>query len=261
MDYTKLLENKRVFINTGQRGIGKDIALLFARQGAIIALGGRNEQMLKQTMAEVQAISPKSKGYTFDLANGYDTQQALDKVLEDYGIIDILVNTVGVNKQGMAHTVTDDDLEWMLETNYKSAIRCARKVLPGMMEQKSGNIINISSIHGSQTMPNFTVYAGTKGAMNASARAMALEYAPYGIRINNLAPGLILSDNMMDEVLAFPEGEPREKFMKLLTDMQPLPIGSMENISNTALFLASDMSAYITGQTILVDGGASIKAH
>ena len=110
-------------------------------------------------------------------------------------------------------------------------------------------------------MPGFGLYAGTKGAMNAAARAMALDYAPYGIRVNTICPGLILSDNMMDEINTYPEGKERDDFMKLLIAMQPLPPGQMEDVSNAALFLASPMSKYTTGEIIMVDGGASIKAH
>lgn len=111
------------------------------------------------------------------------------------------------------------------------------------------------------TMPGFLGYAGTKGAVNASARAMALDYAGKGIRVNTICPGLIMSDNLMDEVNSYPEGPQRNAFMTMLEHMQPLAPGRSEDIANTALFLASDMSSYITGQSIMVDGGASIKAH
>ncbi|MDE7006927.1 MAG: SDR family oxidoreductase, partial [Lachnospiraceae bacterium] len=111
------------------------------------------------------------------------------------------------------------------------------------------------------TMPGFGNYAGTKGTLNATARAMALDYADAGIRVNNISPGLIMSDNMLDEINTYPEGKEREDFMEMLRHMQPLLPGKMEDIANAALFLASDMSSYITGQTIMVDGGASIKAH
>ena len=97
--------------------------------------------------------------------------------------------------------------------------------------------------------------------MNATARAMALDYAPYGIRVNNVSPGLILSDVMMDEIHTYPEGEKRDAFWDMLDNMQPLPPGKMEDIAYAVLYLASDLSAYVTGQTLLVDGGASIKAH
>jgi len=261
MDYNKLLNGNTAFVTTATRGIGKDIALLFARHGTTVAFAGRNQQEVEKFEAELRELAPSSKGYLCDLSQKEQTESVCDQILSDFGGVDILVNVVGVNKQGYAHHIKDEDLERLLETNYKSGIRTARKFLPGMMERKFGNIINISSIHGTQTMPGFALYAGTKGAMDASARAMALAYAPYGIRVNNLAPGLIMSDVMKDEVLSYPEGHERDNFMQLLENMQPLPIGEMQDVSNAALFLASSMSAYITGQTILVDGGATAQAH
>lgn len=261
LDYQHLLLGKRVFISTGARGIGKDIALLFARQGAVIAVGARNQQALQATVEELQSISPGSRGYLLDLSHGGETEQTARRVLEDFGGIDVLVNTVGVNRHAPAHQYEDALMESFLESNYKSGMRLARAFLPGMMERREGSIINISSIHSIQTMPGYALYAGTKGAMNAAARAMALDYAPYGIRVNTICPGLILSDNMMDEINTYPEGKPRDDFMDMLTNMQPLPPGRMEDVSNAALFLASPMSAYTTGEIIMVDGGASIKAH
>ena len=261
LSYNCLLSGKRCLISTGARGIGKAIALLFARQGAIVCVGGRNEAMLKQTISEIREISPEIKGYLVDLSIKEQTEKMAKDVLNDFGGVDIIVNTVGVNRHFPAHTYDDDTLESFFESNYKSGMRFARAFLPGMMERKTGSIINISSIHAVQSMPGYSIYAGTKGAMNASARVMALDYAPYGIRVNNICPGLIMSDVMMDEVYAFPEGEERDAFLKLLSGMQPLPPGKMDDVANAALFLASDMSSYITGQTIMVDGGASVKAH
>ncbi len=189
------------------------------------------------------------------------TERVCDKMLLDAGGIDILVNTVGVNQKCVAHQWTDDAMARLWETNYLSGMRFARKVLPGMIERGQGSIVNISSIHSMYSMPGYSMYAATKGAMNAAARVMALDYAPYGIRVNTICSGLIMSDVMMDEVMGVPEGKDRDDFIKLLNGMQPLPPGQMEDIANAALFLASDMSKYITGQTIFVDGGASIKAH
>lgn len=260
-DYNHLLAGKKVFISSGQRGIGKEIALLFAAQGGMIALGGPKQAQLDKTMQEIQQISPASKGYQVDLSDAQQTEATCEQVLQDFGNIDILVNTVGVNRHMPIHLCDDALLERLLETNYKSGFRCAKKFVPMMMERHSGNIINISSIHAVMTMPGFGIYAGTKGAVNAMARAMALDYAPYGIRVNNICPGLILSDNMMDEIYSYPEGKERDAFMELLRKMQPMEPGTMPSISNAALYLASEMSAYTTGQTLMVDGGASIKAH
>lgn len=110
-------------------------------------------------------------------------------------------------------------------------------------------------------MPGNFIYAGTKGAINASARATALDYADKGIRVNTICPGVILSDAVMEEIRSYPEGKEREEFMRLLESMQPMKPGSSADVANAALYLASDMSAYVTGQILMVDGGASIKAH
>lgn len=253
-DYNRLLEGKRVFITTGARGIGKDIALLFAQQGAQVGVGGRNPESLAKTMEEIRVYSPESKGYVVELSSKEQVEQTAGQVLEDMQGVDILVNTVGINVHGRIDECSDELLERMLETNYKSGLRFSRRFIPGMMERRYGIIINISSIHSVATMPGFGVYAGTKGAM-------ALDYADYGIRVNTICPGLIMSDNMMDEVYGYQEGPERDAFMEMLNHMQPLAPRKMEDISDAALYLASDMSSYVTGQIIMVDGGASIKAH
>lgn len=261
MDYSKLVDGKRVFVTTGARGIGKEIALLMARQGAVVAVGGKNLPKLEETVQELQKLSPKSKGYNLNLALEENINAVCRQIVDDFSGIDILVNTVGINVHGKIHEYDSETLDLLIRTNYKSGLICAQHFLPGMIERHYGNIINISSIHGTMTMPGFAVYAGTKGAVNATARAMALDYAKDGIRVNSISPGLIMSDNMIDEIATYPEGQERKEFMNMLENMQPLHPGKMEDIANATLFLASDMSSYITGQTIMVDGGASIKAH
>lgn len=261
MDYQQLLKDKRVFITTGARGIGKAIALLFAQQGAVVAVGGRNKAALVETERELRSINPKCLGLVCDLSHSEETESVCKKLLELWGGVDILVNSVGINHHCTAHLYSDELMEQLLETNYKSGLRCMRCFMPGMLERGYGNIINISSIHSEMSMPGYLVYAGTKGAMNAAARVMALDYARKGIRVNNICPGLIISDSLKDEIAGYPEGSEREAFLELLDHMQPLEPGKMEDIANAALFLASDMSSYITGQSLMVDGGASIKAH
>lgn len=262
MDYEKLLKGKRAFITTGSQGIGKAIAVLFAQQGAAVAVGGRNRKKLPGAVEEIKRYSPGSKGYRCDLGSREQVEKTCDKILADFGGIDILVNTVGVNNcKGPIHEYDEDALQNLIETNYKSGLRCMKKFVPGMLERGQGSIVNISSIHSVQTMPGFGLYGGTKGAVNATARAAALDYAGKGIRVNTVCPGLIMSDNVVQEVEQYPEGEKRDAFLSLLSGMQPLPPGKVEDISNAALFFASDMAAYITGQCLMVDGGASIQAH
>lgn len=260
-NYNRLLEGKRVFVTTGARGIGREIALLFAEQGAHVAVGGKNVPCLTRTVKELQKISSGNKGYETELGNEMSVIRTGEQILEDFGGIDILVNTVGINDHGKIDETTEEQIEKMISVNYKSFLRFSRIFIPGMRERKSGNIISISSIHSVETMPGFGIYAGTKGAMNATSRAMALDYASEGIRVNCICPGLIMSDNMMDEIHTYPEGEERTGFMDSLDKMQPLQPGTMEDVADAALYLASDMSAYMTGQVLMLDGGASIKAH
>ena len=261
MDYNHLLENKRVFVTSGIRGIGKAIAVLFANQGAVVAVGGKNIKLAPETEAELKEYNHKNRVILSNLSSKEETEHACDILLKEWGGVDILVNTVGINRHAEITDASDEELLNLYETNYMSGIRCIRKFIPNMLEQRYGVIINISSIHSVMTMPGFLGYAGTKGAVNASARAMALDYAGKGIRVNTICPGLIMSDNLMDEVNSYPEGPQRNAFMTMLEHMQPLAPGRSEDIANTALFLASDMSSYITGQSIMVDGGASFKAH
>ena len=256
-----MLDGKRVFVTTGARGIGKAIAILFAQHGAIVAVGGRNSKALESTQNELRRFESRCLALKCDLSISEQTENVCNQLLQEWGGVDILVNTVGINRHSPAHLFDDETMATLLETNYLSGLRCMRKFVPGMLERGYGNIINISSIHSEMSMPGFMVYAGTKGAMNAAARVMALDYARTGIRVNTIAPGLIMSDNMQQEIDEYAPGRARDEFLAMLDKMQPLAPGTMEDVANTALFLASDMSAYITGQTIMVDGGASIKAH
>lgn len=260
-DYNRMLEGKRVFLTTAARGIGRSIALLFARQGAEIYFGGRNEKWVRQAREEIGAVAPVCRGYVFDLSDARQSEETARTVLQDSGGIDILVNTVGVNCHCTVETYQDEDMFRLLETNYLSGLRFARQFVPGMCRRGSGSVINISSIHSVMTQPNNMLYAGTKGAMNAAARAMALDCAPYGVRVNIICPGVIMSDVMYDALDSMQTQKEKEDFWRICRNCQPLPPGQMGDIANTALFLASDMGAYITGQHILVDGGTSIRAH
>lgn len=260
-DYNRMLDGKRAFITTGARGIGRSIGLLFARQGAQVYFGGRSEKWVRDARQEFEAAGAAGRGYICDLSDAQQSEATARQVLRDSGGIDILVNTVGVNCHCRADDYKDEDMFRLLETNYLSGLRFARQFAPGMCSRAAGSIINISSIHSMLTQPNNLLYAGTKGAMNAAARAMALDYAPYGVRVNTICPGVIMSDVMFDAVDQMQTEAEKERFWTVCQNCQPLAPGQMADIANTALFLASDMGAYITGQSILVDGGTSIKAH
>jgi NAD(P)-dependent dehydrogenase (short-subunit alcohol dehydrogenase family) len=136
-----------------------------------------------------------------------------------------------------------------------------KEFIPGMIENGGGTIVNISSIHSLMTLPNYGAYAASKGAMNAMARAVALDYAKYDIRVNTIALGVIMSDTMKGLYSHIDNWHERKEAYKKHDLSQPLPAGSCDDVANAALYLASDMSKYLTGQVIMLDGGASIKAY
>lgn len=259
-DYGSLLAGKTAFITTAARGIGRSIARLFARQGATVYFAGRNPAYVKQTEAELRQLRPGCRGYVCDLARAGESEETARQALEDSGGFDILVGTVGVNCHCTVEDFQDGDMARLIETNYLSGLRFARRFMPSL-RARHGAVIFISSIHSAITQPTNMLYAGTKGAMNAAARAMALDFAGDGVRVNVICPGLILSDVMEDLMKEMPTPAEKEQFLVHCDRCQPLPAGCMEDIANAALFFASDMSAYITGQTLMVDGGTSIKAH
>lgn len=170
MDYQQLLKDKRVFITTGARGIGKAIALLFAQQGAVVAVGGRNKAALVETERELRSINPKCLGLVCDLSHSEETENVCKKLWELMGRCGHPRNAVGINHHCTAHLYSDELMEQLLETNYKSGLRCMRCFMPGMLERGYGNIINISSIHSEMSMPGYLVYAGTKGSHGTPLR-------------------------------------------------------------------------------------------
>lgn len=215
---------------------------------------------MRTTEKELQSIRPSCRGYVVDLAKADQTEAFVDAAVKDSGGFDILVSTVGVNCHCPAAEYKDKDMFRLLETNYLSGVRCARKVIPTMQARGGGSIINISSIHSLMSQPTNMLYAGTKGAMNAAARVMALDYAKDNIRVNTICPGVVISDVMYDDMDKLDDAG-KKQLDAALHRCQPLEPGRMQDIANTALFFASNMSANITGQTLLSDGGTSIKAH
>jgi len=261
MDYNKLLENKVALITSGAMGIGKEIALTFARQGAKIIIADINKIELEKTLKLLEDITKECKAFYCDMGNKDDIILLERNIRESFGTIDILINSVGINERTPIHEITDEILDRIIDVNLKSGYRLMKAFIPDMINNGGGRIINISSIHSVMTLPNYGAYAASKGAMNAMARATALDYAKYNIRVNTIALGVIMSDTMK-ALYSHIKDEEELKLAYHKHDLsQPLPCGSCEDVANTALYLASDMSNYLTGQVIMLDGGASIKAY
>lgn len=247
----KLLEGKTALITGAARGIGKALALKFAEEGANIAFTDLViDENGKATEAEIQALGVKAKGYASNAANFDETHTVVEEVMNDFGRIDILVNNAGITKDGLMMRMSEQQWDAVLAVNLKSAFNFIHAVLPIMMRQRSGSIINMASVVGVHGNAGQANYASSKAGLIALAKSVAQEVGSRGIRANAIAPGFI--ETAMTEAL--PESV-REEWCKKI----PLRRGGkVEDIANVATFLASDMSSYVSGQVIQVDGGMNM---
>ncbi|MCC8119540.1 MAG: 3-oxoacyl-[acyl-carrier-protein] reductase [Bacteroidales bacterium] len=247
----KLLEGKTALITGAARGIGKALALKFASEGANIAFTDLAiDENGKATEAEIAALGVKAKGYASNAANFDETQKVVDEIVKEFGRVDILVNNAGITRDRLMAQMTEADWDMVIMVNLKSAFNFSKAVLPVMTRQRGGSIINMSSVvgvHGNMGQAN---YAASKAGLIALAKSIAQEVGRRNIRANAIAPGFI--ETAM--TAALPE-EVRAEWAKKI----PLRrAGQVEDIANVATFLASDMSAYVTGQVIQVDGGMNM---
>ena len=244
----KLLEGKTVVITGASRGIGKGIAEVFAKQGANIAFTYRSsDEKAKALEDELSANGCKAKGYKSDASDFDAAQQLAADVLEEFGSIDVLVNNAGITKDGLLMRMSEDDFDRVMDINMKSVFNMTKAVLRPMLKQRKGSIINMSSVVGVKGNAGQANYSASKAAINGFTKSTALELGSRNIRCNSIAPGFIETE--MTEALG-------EDQIKEWRNTIPLKRGgSTEDIANATLFLASDMSAYVTGQVLHVCGG------
>lgn len=247
----KLLEGKTALITGAARGIGKAIALKFAAEGANIAFTDLViDENGKQTEDEIKALGVRCKGYASNAAGYAETEKVVNQVKEDFGSIDILVNNAGITKDGLMMRMTEAQWDAVIAVNLKSAFNFIHAVLPIMMRQRSGSIINMASVVGVHGNAGQANYAASKAGLIALAKSIAQEVGSRGIRANAIAPGFI--ETAM--TAALPDSV-REEWCKKI----PLRRGGKpEDIANVATFLASDLSSYVSGQVIQVDGGMNM---
>jgi len=242
-----LLDGKTALITGAARGIGKAIALKFASEGADIAFTDLViDENGQKTVAEIEAFGHKVKAYASNAANFDETHQVVADVLAEFGHIDILVNNAGITKDGLMLRMTEAQWDAVLTVNLKSAFNFTHAVTPVMMRQRGGSIINMSSVVGVSGNAGQSNYSASKAGLIGLAKSVAKEMGPKGIRANCIAPGFIISD--MTAKLP-------EEVRKQWTQQIPLRRGGTpEDIANVALFLASDLSSYVSGQVINVCG-------
>lgn len=244
----KLLENKVALITGAARGIGKAVALKFASEGANIAFTDiREDDNFNKTLSELQAFGIQAKGYVSNAASFEESHEVVKQIVADFGRIDVLVNNAGITRDGLLLRMSEEQWDAVITVNLKSAFNFSHAVVPVMMRQKGGSIINMSSVVGVGGNAGQCNYSASKAGMIGLAKSIAKEMGAKGIRANAIAPGFIIT-----EMTGQLSEEVKENWLKTI----PLRRGGTpEDIANVATFLASDLSSYVTGQVLQVDGG------
>jgi 3-oxoacyl-[acyl-carrier protein] reductase len=247
----KLLEGKTAVITGGSRGIGKGIALRFAAEGADIALTNiiDNEEFA-EAVKEIAALGVKAKGYVSDASVYADAENVIDEIVKDFGRVDILVNNAGITRDTLLMRMTEEQWDQVLTVNLKSVFNLTKAAIKPMMKQKSGSIINMSSVVGLGGNAGQSNYAASKAGILGFTKSVAKELGSRNVRCNAIAPGFILTE--MTSKL------PDEVKSDWIAKIPLRRVGLPDDVANVALFLASDLSSYVTAQTISVCGGMSV---
>jgi 3-oxoacyl-[acyl-carrier protein] reductase len=244
----KLLEGKTAIITGASRGIGRGIAKIFAQHGANVAFTYSSSVEAANVLeSELNAMGIKARGYKSNAADFNESQQLADDVVKDFGTIDILVNNAGITKDNLLMRMSEDDFDTVIEINLKSVFNMTKAVQRTMLKQRKGSIINMSSVVGVKGNAGQTNYAASKAGIIGFSKSVALELGSRNIRSNVVAPGFIeteMTAKLDEEVVkGWRAGIPLKRG------------GTPDDVANVCVFLASDLSAYVTGQTLNVDGG------
>jgi 3-oxoacyl-[acyl-carrier protein] reductase len=244
----KLLIGKTAIITGGSRGIGRGIAKIFAENGCAVAFTfNSNKEAADDLVAELSSEEVKVKGYKSNAANYNDAQKLVEEVLVDFGSLDILVNNAGITKDNLLMRMSEEDFDQVIEINLKSIFNMTKAIQRTFLKQRHGSLIHMSSVVGVKGNAGQANYAASKAGMIGFSKSVALELGSRNIRSNVIAPGFIeteMTDKLSEEVVqGWRDGIPLKRG------------GQPEDVANACVFLASDLSSYITGQVLHVDGG------
>jgi NAD(P)-dependent dehydrogenase (short-subunit alcohol dehydrogenase family) len=248
------LEGKVCLITGAGSGIGRASALLFAREGARLVVADRDHEGGRETVEMITAAGGQAAFEPVDVTDPAQTQRLAAAAVAAQGRIDVLFNNAGIPGVGLAHEVEVELWDRVIEVNVKGVFLVARAVLPQMMSQRSGSIINMSSAIAEMGLANRAPYAASKGAVLALTRSMQVDYAPYGIRVNALLPGTIMSP-FVERYLRDSYPDPEEGLAAIRKRQLGGELGRPEDAAWAALFLASDESSFVMGSGLIVDGG------
>jgi dehydrogenase/reductase SDR family protein 4 len=249
------LKNKVAIVTGGSRGIGKSTAEVFAREGATVIICGRKQNTLDEVAAELKGLPGRIIPMACHVGKLDELERLVDTTAREFGGIDIVVNNAATNiAQGPAIEMDDIQFDKMVEVNLKSAYRLTRLVAKGMCQRGKGSIINIASIAGLRPQFHGLLYSMTKAALIMMTQSYAVELGPQGVRVNAIAPGLIQT------VLSEYYWKDETRWKQLLTRQPIQHLGQPIEVAEVALLLASDASSYLTGQTIVVDGGRVLSS-
>lgn len=243
-----ILEGKKALVTGASRGIGREVALELARQGADVAINySGSEAKANEVVDEIKALGRKAFAVQCDVANSESVTSMIKEVVEQFGRVDILVNNAGITRDNLLMRMKEDEWDSVINTNLKGVFLCTKAVTRQMMKQRSGRIINMASIVGVSGNAGQANYVAAKAGVIGLTKTTAKELASRGITVNAIAPGFISTDMT---------GELPEDVQKAMLDQIPLArFGDPKDIAAVASFLASDASKYMTGQTLHVDGG------
>ena len=246
-----LLANKVAIITGAGRGIGRAIALKYAQEGASVVITDlKIDETVEAFVKELEVLGVKAKAYASNAANFDDAHKLVSDVVADFGRIDILVNNAGITRDGLMMRMTEDQWDLVINVNLKSAFNLIHAVTPVMVKQRSGSIINMASVVGVSGNAGQTNYSASKAGMIGLAKSIAKELGARGVRANAIAPGFIVTDMT---------GALSEEVRKQWEAQIPLRRGGTpEDVANVATFLGSDLSSYVSGQTIHVCGGMNM---
>lgn len=245
----KRLESRVALVTGGANGIGLAIARVLAREGAVVWLADIDAAAAEREAATLVGSGHAARWAAVDVTRGQDVTQLVRAIEASHGRLDIAVNNAGINVRSDFRNLGDADWARIREVNLDSVVRIARDAFPLLKASGRAVIINVSSIMGQRGLRQLAGYSATKGAVTALTKALAVEYAPFGIRVNSVAPGFV-ETALTDRVLRNP------MIAKALIDQTPLRrFGTGEDIANAVLFLASDEAAFVTGAELAVDGG------